>query len=52
LIGARTDSAGNVLFTRPLCESPRYPRYDGQGDPKEASSFRCVLPTHHSKDRE
>lgn len=52
LIGARTDSAGNVLFTRPLCEFPKYPRYDGQGDPKDASSFRCVVPARHSKDRE
>jgi feruloyl esterase len=27
---------------RPLCAYPAYPRYDGSGDPKRATSFRCV----------
>jgi feruloyl esterase len=28
--------------TRPLCPWPQYARYSGTGDPKDASSFRCV----------
>jgi Tannase and feruloyl esterase len=52
LVGWRTDTAGNVLFTRPLCEFPRYPRYDGHGDPNEARSFRCVAPAHGSSDHD
>jgi hypothetical protein len=36
---------GNVLFTRPLCGYPRYPRFIG--DPNDASSFRCVGPGRH-----
>ena len=27
---------------RPLCEFPRWPRYDGKGDPRRAESFACV----------
>jgi pimeloyl-ACP methyl ester carboxylesterase len=41
-IASRSDAAGNLLFTRPLCEFPGYPRYAGQGDPNDASSFECV----------
>lgn len=29
------------LFQRPACEYPRFPRYDGRGDPDKASSFSC-----------
>jgi Tannase and feruloyl esterase len=49
LVASRTDAAGNLLFTRPVCEFPRYPRYDGEGDPNDASSFHCVNPTDHLK---
>ncbi|MEU2249618.1 tannase/feruloyl esterase family alpha/beta hydrolase [Streptomyces sp. NPDC019224] len=28
--------------TRPLCEYPRWPRYNGLGDPDRAESFTCV----------
>jgi feruloyl esterase len=28
--------------TRPLCRYPSFPRYDGKGDPKAASSFTCT----------
>jgi feruloyl esterase len=28
--------------TRPLCEYPAWPRYNGTGDPQVASSFSCV----------
>ena len=45
LTATRNDPAGNVLLARPLCEYPKYPRYDGDGDPADASSFRCVAPT-------
>jgi len=31
-------------ITRPLCPYPLYARYDGEGDPAEASSFRCAAP--------
>ena len=31
-------------LSRPLCPYPQYARYDGAGDPKEASSFECVTP--------
>jgi feruloyl esterase len=48
LIASRPDVAGNLLFTRPLCEFPRYPRYDGEGDPNDASSFRCAAPARGS----
>jgi feruloyl esterase len=30
-----------VLSSRPMCRYPLYPRYDGHGDPKQASSFIC-----------
>ncbi|HSN93065.1 MAG TPA: tannase/feruloyl esterase family alpha/beta hydrolase [Anaeromyxobacteraceae bacterium] len=33
-----------VLLQRPLCPYPLVPRYDGAGDPDDASSFRCVEP--------
>jgi pimeloyl-ACP methyl ester carboxylesterase len=42
LLAAKVNSTGSVLFTRPLCEYPRYPRYIGHGDPNDASSFECV----------
>jgi len=37
--------AGALLPFRPLCRYPKYPRYDGVGDPHEPSSFPCALPT-------
>jgi feruloyl esterase len=49
LAGSRNDAVGNLLFTRPVCEFPKYPRYDGAGDPSVASSFRCVTPSRHRK---
>jgi feruloyl esterase len=45
LVATRNDPAGNVLFARPVCEYPKYPRYEGEGDPADAASFRCVSPT-------
>lgn len=32
------------VFTRPLCVHPWEARYDGEGDPADAASFRCVAP--------
>jgi len=43
LVASKRDAAsGAVRFTRPLCEYPRWPRYNGQGDVNSASSFACV----------
>jgi feruloyl esterase len=44
LRAAKLDAAGTVLFTRPLCEYPKYPRYQGAGEPTDAASFLCVAP--------
>jgi feruloyl esterase len=32
----------NILSSRPMCRYPLYPRYNGRGDPKQASSFTCT----------
>jgi feruloyl esterase len=32
----------NVTASRPMCRYPLYPRYNGRGDPKQASSFTCT----------
>lgn len=37
------DSYRTPTRTRPLCDYPRWPRYNGNGDAKLASSFSCVL---------
>jgi feruloyl esterase len=31
-----------LAASRPMCLYPAYPRYSGQGDPNEASSFACM----------
>jgi hypothetical protein len=37
------DAAANgVAFTRPLCPYPQIATYTGEGDPKDAASFRCI----------
>jgi pimeloyl-ACP methyl ester carboxylesterase len=51
LVASKVDRQGNVTFTRPLCRYPEYPRYDGIGDPRNAASFTCVLPSGHHRDR-
>jgi len=35
--------AGGPL-SRPLCRYPRYPHYNGSGDPASAESFHCAMP--------
>ena len=36
-----TDTAGVPGRTRPLCDYPAYPRYNGSGDVNAAASFTC-----------
>jgi feruloyl esterase len=33
--------AGEPAFTRPVCQYPTLPRYNGKGDPNLAASFHC-----------
>lgn len=35
------DREGRHGATRPLCQYPKFPRYDGTGDPNVAASFIC-----------
>jgi hypothetical protein len=35
-------SAATRGRARPLCEYPKWPRYNGTGDPNSASSFKCL----------
>ena len=48
LLATKLTSAGNVTFTRPLCQHPTYPRYTGlAGDAaaaKLASNYTCTAP--------
>lgn len=44
LTAQKLNAKGRVAFERPLCEWPKYPHYNGQGDPKQASSFTCKAP--------
>jgi feruloyl esterase len=36
------DTNPGATRTRPLCEYPAHPKYDGTGSPDEAASFDCV----------
>lgn len=43
LVARKQDPAtGQVRFTRPLCEYPRWPGYNGKGPVEDAGSFACV----------
>jgi feruloyl esterase len=45
LLASKIDpGTGSVLFTRPLCEYPKYPHYKGKGDPNNAANFQCKYP--------
>ena len=35
---------GETVLTRPLCEYPAYPRYDGKGDVNLARNYDCSAP--------
>jgi feruloyl esterase len=39
-VDTNRETAGRAM---PLCEYPTWPRYDGHGDPKAATSFICVV---------
>jgi hypothetical protein len=36
-----TDTAGVAGRTRPLCDYPKWPKYNGTGDVNLAASFTC-----------
>ncbi|MBE7366538.1 tannase/feruloyl esterase family alpha/beta hydrolase [Ramlibacter pallidus] len=38
-----TDTVGVPGRTRPMCDYPKWPRYNGSGDVNAASSFTCVF---------
>jgi hypothetical protein len=42
LAGQRTDSAGTVVLTRPICRYPLVARYKGHGDSADAKNFICA----------
>lgn len=42
LTATRPASSADAGFTRPLCRFPRYPRYNGSGDVRDAGSFHCA----------
>ena len=44
LVAKKLDAKRRVNFERPLCPWPTYPHYNGQGNPKKASSFTCRAP--------
>lgn len=46
IIQSHLDSAPShaVLSSRPLCRYPKYPHYNGTGDPNTASSYTCTAP--------
>ena len=39
-----TDAQTNAVRTLPVCQHPRYPKYDGRGDVNAAGSYRCAMP--------
>jgi hypothetical protein len=41
LAGQRTDTAGNVVLTRPICQYPLVATYKGRGAPTDAKNFTC-----------
>jgi len=45
LQATKSDAAGEVLRTRPLCPHPLVAIYDGSGDPNDATSFACGDPS-------
>ena len=41
LLATLSEGSAAPGATRPLCRYPSFPRYDGKGDPRAASSFTC-----------
>ncbi|MDX1585259.1 MAG: tannase/feruloyl esterase family alpha/beta hydrolase [Balneolaceae bacterium] len=44
LLTTKTDSAGNTMWTRPVCPYPQRAVYDGEGDLDDDSNFECINP--------
>jgi feruloyl esterase len=43
IVGVDMDPSNmKIRSSRPMCGYGLYPRYNGKGDPKEASSFTCT----------
>jgi feruloyl esterase len=42
IVATLSEGSASPGATRPLCEYPAFPRYDGKGDPTAASSFVCA----------
>jgi len=44
LIAKKSDAAADAIpLSRPMCPYPKFPRYNGTGDPNSASSFSCSV---------
>ena len=44
MTGSRPNGSGGVAFTRPIYPYPKYAKYKGSGDPKDAANFQPVNP--------
>jgi feruloyl esterase len=44
LVSAKLDASSKVELERPLCQYPKYPRYNGAGDEAAAASYTCTNP--------
>lgn len=42
VVASKLNATGGTLFTRPLCQYPQFPKYNGTGDVNSASSFQCT----------
>ncbi|KRB80681.1 feruloyl esterase [Sphingomonas sp. Root710] len=53
LTAVKRDTNGSVMFSRPLCQYPRYPRYVGPAGnstaARSAASYVCTLPAQMAK---
>jgi hypothetical protein len=41
LVASKLAADGTLLFQRPMCQYPAFPRYKGTGDMTKAASFTC-----------
>jgi hypothetical protein len=44
LVYNRRDEITGIVRTLPVCQHPRYPRYNGAGDVNSAASYTCTTP--------
>lgn len=42
ITASKVSDNGKTLFTRPMCQYPEYPRYNGSGDSTDSRNFTCV----------